>query len=130
MELPLPKSEAMPQYFFRKTDTSMEVVKVTAYNLQVVASASRAKDLEGNDIYTYAITRQRLDGRDWFLLKSFWKGCQADAFLEVVQAIAKKIRQAIDALQALCPHEKSAWVGNDHNHNYYRCTNCKIILEK
>jgi FPC/CPF motif-containing protein YcgG len=46
------------------------------------------------------------------------------------QEQAKKIRDAIDALQALCPHQKSTWLGNDHSHNYYRCTNCKIILEK
>jgi hypothetical protein len=43
---------------------------------------------------------------------------------------ARKIRNAITALQALCIHEKTNWLGNDHNHNYYRCTNCKILLEQ
>ena len=99
MELPLPKSELMPQYFFRKTETSMQVVKVSAFNLQVVANASRGKDLDGNDIYTYAITRQRLDERDWFQLKYFWHQCNADAFAEVVQAIAKNTEKAYHSLK-------------------------------
>lgn len=42
---------------------------------------------------------------------------------------AKRLDESIRSLQKLCPHERMVWIGNNHNHDIYRCSACGLEME-